>query len=108
MSNNGINDNANKYTTKDLENTIYNIVCSYINIKLDELTYKIIASFSLGVIFAPVGIGLFFIIIFCLFLEFIYAAIVKKITIAYIEIRLLLISAYILGFILGRTVIGDT
>lgn len=95
------------YTADDVVETPGKIVKDFIYVNINKAVYQIVLSFGTGILFAPFSWGLFFIILFILIFEFIYAIIVREFTAEQILIRLAIISSYFLGFLVGRITIGD-
>jgi hypothetical protein len=86
----------------------YQIIREYVYVGIDSVIYQVIFSFTLGLFFAPWSIGLFVIVFFLLLFELTYGLIVQIFTWEQLVIRITIVSAYFLGWLLGRIVIGDT
>lgn len=80
----------------------------YMHLGIESAICQITVSFGMGILFAPWSTGLFLLVLFLLLFELVYCLIVQKFTMEHLLIRLAIVSGYIIGWVLGRLVIGDT
>lgn len=98
---------SNYYSVEEIEKMVYKLILSYVNVNMSELPYNLFLSFSLGIVSAPLGSGIFYLLLFFIFYEVMYGLIKWRLTGQYVIIRVFLIIVYILGYYLGRHLIGD-
>nr|QBK91032.1 MAG: hypothetical protein LCPAC202_00060 [Pithovirus LCPAC202] len=80
---------------------------TFINAYPSDLVFQVIIAFWVGLIFAPWSWGLLYLIIFFVVFEVIYAMIHRDFSAENIIIRLTIIGASFLGWLVGRIVVED-
>ncbi len=80
---------------------------TFINAYPSDLAFQVIIAFWIGLIFAPWSWGLLYLIIFFVVFEVIYAIIHRDFSVENILIRLTVIGASFLGWLVGRIVVED-
>ena len=86
----------------------FKIAQEFIYIGKDKLLYQATFSFGLGILLAPLSAGLFILVLFILLFEMFYFFVVQTFTFEQLIIRMAVITSYIIGWFIGRIIIGDT
>lgn len=95
------------YSIEEVEYAPYGVVKNYLYSGYAQLPYSVVVSFGLGLIFSVWSWGLFMLILFLIIFEIIYVMIIRQFTAEYMLVRFAIISSYVLGWAVGRVVIGD-
>jgi hypothetical protein len=95
------------YSLREVERTPYQILRDYIDVDIEQVPYQIVLSFGAGLFFSVWSTGIFLLVLFLISFELFYGLIIRNFSVKYFIIRIAIIGAYLLGWLLGRIVIGD-
>nr|QBK90932.1 MAG: hypothetical protein LCPAC201_02330 [Pithovirus LCPAC201] len=102
-----INGNKSYFNGQQNVSSWTKTIQTFINAYPSDLAFQVIIAFWIGIIFAPWSWGLLYLIIFFVVFELIYAMIHRDFSAENIIIRITVIGASFLGWLVGRLVVED-